>query len=175
MSQKRTKEQVIERLDKITEIKGKRHEYSPIELEEVKELCQTIMDNRFNWIDFQIKSYFKGHKFSYDKYKNIRKQYLQDTRTDNAAVSIPKLIGLDEETEAPKMTPPEQKKEVVTQSVKNGRPPSEIKRVRIATYIDTALNRKVRIYAADNDLKLNDVLEEALTEYFKSRTVKINF
>lgn len=56
---------------------------------------------------------------------------------------------------------------------KTGRPPLEVNRVRFATYIDEELNKKVRIYAAYNELKLNDVLEEALREYFNKRKQEI--
>lgn len=167
MSEKLSKEQVIERLDEISEIKGTRSRYTDSELDEVKMLCKTIMDNRTIWKDFKLKPYFEGHLFNYDKFKSIRNIYLKDKPNGKAAetpkpAAAPKLIDVDE---APKPK---------TVKPKTGRPLSDVKRVRIATYIDEDLNKKLRIYGALNELKLNDILEEALTEYFSSKPININ-
>lgn len=166
MSQKLTKEQIIKRLDEIIEAKGKRHGYSDSELEEVKELCQMIMNNRYEWKDFQLKSYFKGHLFTYDKFKNIRTQYLQ---TEPEAAAEPKTPEPN-----PKLIDVKPKELQKKDKPKTGRPPLEVNRVRFATYIDEELSKKVRIYAAYNELKLNDVLEEALKEYFENKRININ-
>jgi hypothetical protein len=164
MSQIQTKENIIKQLDEIIEAKGKRQKYSDNEIDEVTKLCQIIEDNAHVWNDFQYKGYFEGHLFTYAKFKDFRKRYLQ---TEVAAVSktsepSPKLIDVE-----PKQQPKKEKQ-------KTGRPPNEVNRVRFATYIDEDLNKKVRIYAAYNELKLNDVIEEALREYFKSKTINVN-
>jgi predicted HicB family RNase H-like nuclease len=75
---------------------------------------------------------------------------------------------------SPKLIDAEPKQQPKKEKQKTGRPPNEVNRVRFATYIDEDLNKKVRIYAAYNELKLNDVIEEALREYFKSKTINVN-
>lgn len=150
-----------ERLEAINEIKRQKNKrgsnapYNDQELKTIIDFVGYIESNRDSWNDFNLKEYFEGSDFTYPNFRDIRKRYLKpkdQRQTENIFSDKP-----SKEYEAIKET-----KDV-------GRPKNEIKRTRIATYIDFRLNKKVRVYAALEGIGLNEVLERALYPFFKDK------
>lgn len=148
----------LELINKIKRQKNKRGKKAPYTDEELKVIIHFvgyIESNRDNWDNFNLKEYFEGSEFTYANFRDIKKRYLKpkDQR----------------QTESLYSDKPNKEYEPVKETKDVGRPKNKIERTRIATYIDHRLNKKVRVYAALENIGLNEVLERALNQFFKDK------